>query len=73
MTLLLFVDEEHVDRWCTEQSIAKGAVVPLEQVWRLAGPWYGNRLDEDWEPRTADTMQKLLTDAGLTGDFWRVV
>ena len=46
--------------------------MPLEQVWRLAGPWYANRLDEDWQPRTADAMQRLLTDAGLTGDFWRV-
>ena len=52
--------------------MAKGAVVPLEQVWRLAGPWYGDRLDEDWQPRTPDAMQRLLSYAGLTGEFWRV-
>jgi hypothetical protein len=55
-----------------ERSVAKGAVVPLEQVWRLAGPWYGDRLDEDWQPRTPEAMQRLLSDAGLTGEFWRV-
>jgi hypothetical protein len=46
--------------------------VPLEQVWRLAGPWYADRLDERWAPRTPDAMQRLLADAGLTGEFWRV-
>jgi len=70
--LLLFSAEEHVDRWCAERSVAKGAVVPLEQVWRLAGPWYADRLNEDWQPRTPAVMKRLLTDAGLTGEFWAV-
>lgn len=46
--------------------------MPLEQVWRLAGPWYANRLDEDWRPRMPETIEQLFTEAGLTGDFWRV-
>ena len=50
----------------------RGAVVPLEQVWRLAGPWYANRLDEDWRPRTPEAIEQLFADAGLTADFWRV-
>ena len=46
--------------------------MPLEQVWRLAGPWYANRLDEDWRPRTTEAIEQLFADAGLTGDFWRM-
>jgi hypothetical protein len=49
-----------------------GAIVPLEQAWRLAGPWYADRLDEAWTPRTPEVMQRLFTEAGLTGEFWRV-
>ena len=49
-----------------------GAIVPLEQVWRLTGPWYAGRLDEDWTPRTPDVVERLLTQAGLTGEFWKV-
>jgi hypothetical protein len=41
-------------------------------VWRLAGPWYADRLDERWSPRTPEAMERLLADAGLRGDFWRV-
>ena len=46
--------------------------MPLDQVWTLAQPWYADRLDETWRPRTPDAMQRLLDAAGLTGPFWRV-
>jgi hypothetical protein len=52
--------------------MTKGAVVPLEQVWRLAGPWYADRLDENWSPRKPEAMERILNEAGLTGAFWRV-
>ena len=61
-----------MDRWRAEFRVARGAVVPLDQVWRLSGPWYANRLDEDWAPRTPEAIERLLSEAGLTGDFWRV-
>ena len=50
----------------------RGAVIPLEQMWRLTGPWYADRLNEDWRPKTAEVVERLLTEAGLTGDFWRL-
>jgi hypothetical protein len=52
--------------------VARGAVVSLQQIWTLAGPWYADRLDLDWAPKTADTMARMLTAAGLTGEFWSV-
>jgi hypothetical protein len=61
-----------VDRWCHERRVARGAIVPLEQVWRLAKPWYGDRLDYEWTPRTPAAMERLFADAGLTSDFWRL-
>jgi hypothetical protein len=41
-------------------------------VWALTAPWYANRLDYMWTPRTPEAIERLLTDAGLTGQFWRV-
>jgi hypothetical protein len=52
--------------------VPRGASVSLEKVWRLAAPWYANRLDHNWTPRTPDAMEALFTNAGLTGDFWRL-
>ncbi len=69
---MLFRGEEHVDRWCRESRVARGATLPLDQVWRLSGPWYEDRLQEDWRPKTIEKIERIFGDAGLTGDFWRV-
>lgn len=61
-----------MDRWCAERHIARGSVVPLAQVWQLARPWYADRLDYEWTPRTPETTEQLLSAAGLSGEFWRV-
>jgi hypothetical protein len=41
-------------------------------MWRLSRPWYADRLNEDWRPKTTDVIERLFGDAGLTGDFWRI-
>ena len=70
--MLLFRSEEHVDRWCTERRTSRGAIVALDQLWRLTRTWYAGRLDEQWAPRTSETIERLFADAGFTGEFWRV-
>jgi hypothetical protein len=69
---MLFRSEEHVARWCAERRIPSGATVPLDQMWRMTRPWYGDRLDEYWQPKTPDVIERLLSEAGLTGEFWRM-
>ena len=61
-----------MDRWCAEYRVPRGASVALDRLWRLTGPWYADRLNEDWRPKTPDAIERLFTEAGLTGDFWRV-
>jgi hypothetical protein len=46
--------------------------VDLETAWRLARPWYGDRLDHGWRPKSAQRMRELFDGAGLSGDFWAV-
>ena len=38
--MLLFRDEEHVDRWCSARDMPRGAIITPEQTWRLAEGWY---------------------------------
>lgn len=49
-----------------------GAVVALEQLWRLATLWYDDRLDSNWRRRSPEERQELLGRIGLTGEFWRL-
>ena len=34
--MLLFRDEEHIDRWCTQWNQLRGATLTIDQAWELA-------------------------------------
>jgi Alkylmercury lyase len=68
----LFRSEEHVDRWLSRTGNARGAVVPLPQVWKLARAWYVDPRDAGWRPRTRDESQTVIDSVGLTGEFWEL-
>lgn len=70
--MLLFRDEEHVDRWCRMRDLPRGAVFTPEQCWRLAHGWYKDKLKRDWRRHTVEETEGLLADVGLTGSFWRL-
>lgn len=65
-----FCSQEHVDGWREATAAAPGYVTDLTTLWRLALPWYGDRLDPSWEPHTREHNQSLLDACGLTGPFW---
>jgi hypothetical protein len=66
----VFCSAEHVRGWAQRTGRPVGAVVPVEDVWRLAQPWYGDRLSDDFVPHTREHNQRLLAEAGLVGGFW---
>jgi len=69
----LFCDRSHAEAWAARAAPSPGGqVIPAITVWRLAQPWYGNRLDPDWSPRPIAAAQRVLEQVGLTGDFWRL-
>jgi hypothetical protein len=53
-------------------EITEGELVDLPTLERLAGRWYGDRLDPGWRPRTRDESQAILTEVGLTSPFWQL-
>lgn len=70
--MLLFRDEEHVDRWCRTRELPRGATMTAEQAWRLAYGWYKDKVKPDWRRHTLEETEALLADAGLTGSFWNL-
>lgn len=70
--MLLFRDEEHVDRWCGARDLTRGEVITAQQAWELATGWYEGKLEPDWQRHTPEEAEKLLTSIGLVGDFWSV-
>jgi hypothetical protein len=70
--MLLFRDEEHVDRWCATRDLSRGALMTPDQAWKLAREWFSNKLSPDWRRHTPDETVALLRNVGLTGDFGRL-
>lgn len=71
--MLLFRSEEHVDRWCAQWRLPRGATMSLWQQWQLAVAWYGpDRRDPQWRRRSIDEVHALFESIGLQGPFWRL-
>jgi len=70
--MLAFRSEAHLDRWCKEAGLDRGAAFPLGTAWQLADAWYRERLSPSWRRRTPDEAQALFDDLGLTGEFWKL-
>ncbi|GII33378.1 alkylmercury lyase family protein [Planotetraspora mira] len=68
----LFCSTDHAAGWMTATGTAIGEIVSAEIVWRLSQPWYGDRLDPDYQPHTAAANQMTLAELGLTGTFWEL-
>jgi len=50
----------------------RGGVLSLEQAWRLARAWYAKKLSPDWRRHTLEESEALLSEIGLTGQFWNL-
>ena len=70
--MLVFRSEEHVNRWCEMRGLDRGAVFTPEQLWALAKPWRGKRLDRGWKRFTPAEAEGVFAGAGLTGPFWHL-
>jgi hypothetical protein len=70
--MLLFRSKEHVNVWNAARQATSGGEMTLEQLWTLAQRWYAGRFDPDWQPRSPEASQEILTEVGLTGGFWQL-
>jgi predicted metal-dependent hydrolase len=70
--MLLFRSEQHIDRWCRQWNRRRGGILSLDQGWRLAQAWYGDRFSPDRRAKTGDEVQALFAEIGLRGPFWRL-
>lgn len=66
-----FCTTGHAEQWTADNAPSTGYIAPINSVWELAGPWYGDRLEADFQPHSRAYNQQLLDSCGLTGRFWQ--
>lgn len=66
-----FRSEDDVDDWCRRTGEAKGDILSLEQAWRLAIAWFGDRMQPAYRNLSDEDMRRLFLNLGLTSAFWQ--
>jgi len=67
----LFCHEGHLADWLARTGTGRGAVLDLDQLWRLATGWYAGRLTAGYRRRTPAEAAEFFASISLTGEFWR--
>jgi hypothetical protein len=70
--VLPFHSEAEIGDWCYRYGVPMGQAVPLRQVARLAGEWYGTHASPQWRKWSVAEAQKIFTRAGLDAEFWQL-
>ena len=66
----LFCSENCVSDWLAATGSARGYVLDLGTLWRLAAHWYDGRLDRGYVRREPSQATAYLRGVGLAGPFW---
>lgn len=66
----IFCEESCVDSWLAASGEAKGYVMDLTTLWKLASRWYEGRLDHGYRRRDPAEAAEYFAETGLTGSFW---
>lgn len=66
----IFCSPACVDRWLARTGRARGYVMDLVTLWRLAEHWYDGRLDHGYLRREPAAAADYLSGVGLSGAFW---
>jgi hypothetical protein len=71
--MLFFRGEEHVERWCQQWNLPRGAMLSLEQAWKLARAWFhDDRGAPQWQRPTVGEVEALFASLNLAGPFWQL-
>ena len=66
----LFCSAECVGAWLAATGSARGYVMDLGTLWRLAAHWYDGRLERGYLRREPAAAASYLRGVGLSGPFW---
>lgn len=66
----LFCGERCVADWLAATGNARGSVLDLPTLWRLARRWYDGRLEPGYQRREPAEAAAYFREVGLDGAFW---
>ncbi len=65
-----FRSEAELDDWLDSTGSGKGYVASAQTMYDVSKDWYAGRMDEGWQPPTAEQAEQTFRRHGLSGEFW---
>ena len=66
----IFCTDGCVEDWLQRTGNARGYVMDLATLWRLARGWYAGRLERGYQRREPIEAASYFASVGLSGPFW---
>lgn len=66
----VFCSTDCVEEWLVRTGEARGYVMDLPTLWRLARGWYAGRLARGYQRRDPASAAAYFASVGLQGPFW---
>ncbi|MEO9483979.1 MAG: alkylmercury lyase family protein [Ekhidna sp.] len=68
--MLVFENEEQVNRWTARHNVPKGDLQPIQKIWEFSKKWYGNHLNPNWTKWTIQEAKNMFAEFELNHDVW---
>ena len=69
--MIFFRSEEMLHEWLRSNHVQPGAVLSIPKLWELSKPWYQGRMSVNYHGRSAEQVQQIFKEVGLTSEFWQ--
>ena len=69
--MVFFRSEELLNEWLASNHVRRGAVLSVPKLWELSKLWYRGRMLPEFRGRTAEQVQQIFKEVGLTSAFWQ--
>ncbi len=70
--MLIFENEDQIDKWTRKHNVQKGDVQPIDNIWNFSKRWYGNHLNPEWKKWTIDEAKKMFKEFNLVHRVWKL-
>lgn len=70
--MLIFENEQQVEKWSRQHQISKGDIQPIDKIWQFSKKWYGNHLNPEWTKWTVEEAKQLFEEFGLNHKIWHL-
>ena len=68
--MLIFENEDQVNKWTENHNIPKGDIQPIEKIWEFSKKWYGNHLNPNWKKWTIQEAKEMFKEFDLDNKIW---